>query len=196
VSDVGSPPAAGGPARRPIAAITVAVGIVVAFVFLVLAFAPKGERAINTASPLIGKAPPDVRSTTVDGEPFSIADRRGSWLAINFFATWCNPCITEHPQLVSFVAQQRTRPIAERTEFISIVYQDDDDRVRRFFEERGGGDWTIVRDKDGAFAARFGVALVPETWIIDPAGIVRKRLVSNVTAISLQQEIDQLRAAS
>ena len=67
------------------------------------------------------------------------------------------------------------------------MFRDDRDGVAEFFADEGG-DWPVVYDDDGSIATAFGVTLVPETWLVDPNGIVRWRTISPVTA-------DQLDAA-
>ena len=78
-----------------------------------------------------------------------------------------------------------------------VLVIDDEDAVRKFFDEQGGG-WPIVRDDDGSVNVAFGVAKVPETWVIDPSGIVRLRWAGMVAADQLgslvQQERDRFNA--
>jgi cytochrome c biogenesis protein CcmG, thiol:disulfide interchange protein DsbE len=73
-----------------------------------------------------------------------------------------------------------------------VVVDDRPDAVEEFFAEEGG-DWPIVFDPEGRFSVAFGVAKVPETWIIDPNGIVRGRVISQVTAEFLGAQLQQLR---
>ena len=73
-----------------------------------------------------------------------------------------------------------------------IAENDDVETVEAFFAEEGG-DWPVVYDTDGRFAVAFGVAKVPETWIVDPDGIVRARFISQVTADFLGTTMQQLR---
>ena len=68
----------------------------------------------------------------------------------------------------------RTRS-ADGAELYTVVYDDDASDGRRSFFADNGGDWPVVYDADGSIAVAFGVAKVPETWIIDPDGVVRGR---------------------
>jgi hypothetical protein len=68
--------------------------------------------------------------------------------------------------------------------------------VQAFFDENGGGDWPVVLD-DANVAVAYGVAKVPETWIIDPSGRIRVHYVGEVTAAGptgLSAKLDELRA--
>ena len=74
------------------------------------------------------------------------------------------------------------------------MFGDTRERVEQFFEERGG-DWPVVYSEGDSIPSAFGVSLVPETWIIDPQGVVRDRLISRVTADELSVLLQQWREA-
>jgi cytochrome c biogenesis protein CcmG, thiol:disulfide interchange protein DsbE len=112
-------------------------------------------------------------------------------VVLNFFTSTCVPCQQEHPELVRFAEQQAALG-ADGAELYTVVVDDDDVAVERFFDAEGGA-WPVVYDDDGAIAVGFGVAKVPETWIIDPDGIVRGRVISRVTADFLGAQLQQLR---
>ena len=130
--------------------------------------------------------------TTLDGKSFDLSRRKGSWVVLNFFQSTCLPCKAEHPELVKFAAQQAG--IADGAELYTVIKDDPDEAVAKWFADHGG-DWPIVKDDDGAIATAFGVAQVPETWIIDPSGIVAVRHATTITAEFLSTELQQLRQA-
>jgi len=66
--------------------------------------------------------------------------------------------------------------------------------VSKWFAEQGGS-WPIITDDDGSIATAFGVAKVPETWIIDPSGIVRARVIVPVSAESLSALLQRVQGA-
>jgi len=187
-------PGGDGPSRRRIAPFVVlAVAAVIAGLFWVLAVSDSGttDDAGLVDSPLIGRPAPALRGTTVDGEPFDLARRKGSWVVLNFFQSDCVPCKAEHPELVTFVQQQRT--FDDGAEFYTIAQDiDSDDDIRAFFAERGGS-WPALRDEDGSVYVSFGVSQVPETFVIDPDGVVRVRWAGPVDAITLSQLVQQQR---
>jgi len=166
----------------------VVAGLVVSvLVGLVVIFAVAAARDAETAeSPLLFRVAPAVSSTTYDGEPFDLSRRRGSWVVLNFFNSTCVPCKREHPELVRF-AESRD----DSVELFTIVNDDDESAVRNFFSENGG-EWPIVRDDESRIAVAFGVAKVPETWIISPTGIVVERFTGQVTAELLGAAIEGL----
>ncbi len=159
----------------------VAIGGVAVIVFLVTILAVAAGRSTETAdSPLLGKPAPAVTSTTYDGAPFDLSRRRGSWVVLNFFNSTCVPCKREHPELVKFDEAQRSGNGVD-AELFTIVNDDDEDAVREFFADNGGG-WPVVRDDNSEISVAFGVAKVPETWIISPTGLVVERFAGEVDA--------------
>lgn len=183
-----------GPSRTRIAPIIVlVVAAVVGGLFWILAASRSGteDKVGLVESPLIGKPAPAVRSTTIDDEPFDLARRKGSWVVINFFNSRCVPCIAEHADLMAFVDQQAT--FADGAEFYSFVQPPNaDDDIRAFFAKRGGN-WPVIRDDDGRINVAFGVAQVPETFIVDPSGVVRVRWAGQIDAVTLSQLVQQQR---
>lgn len=168
-----------------------AVGVVIAGLLVLLALAePSTDSA---SSPLLGKAAPAVRSTTLDGAPFDLSRRKGSWVVLNFFNSTCVPCRNEHPRLLEFAAAQEQED--NPAELYTVVNDDSASAVRAFFDSNGG-DWSRIKDDDGAIAVAFGVAKVPETWVIDPNGFVRLRIIGELSQGFLQERIDEMVALS
>ncbi len=178
-------------AKRIAPIISLAVAALLAALFIVLANS-KATKPDVTSSFLLGKPAPAVVSTTLDGKTFDLSRRKGSWVVLNFFQSTCLPCKAEHPELVAFATQQAV--IADGAELYTVVKDDSDEAVSKWFAEQGGS-WPIVTDDDGSIATDFGVAQVPETWIVDPSGIVARRFASTITAAALANELQLLRQA-
>lgn len=173
----------------------VALGIAAAMIGLVVLLigAEPDDGAQTADTPLMNQPAPEAVGELGDGTPFDLARRKGSWVVFNFFQSDCIPCQQEHPELIEFVEQQASLG-DEGAEFYSVVFGDTQERVDVFFEEEGG-DWPVVYSDGDVIPASFGVNLVPETWIIDPDGIVRFRAISTVTADGLSVTLQQLREA-
>ena len=172
----------GGPRVALLAAGVIAV--LVGLMVVVLATRdPSTERA--TQSPLIGRVAPATAGTTLDGEEVSIDDHRGRWVVVNFFASWCTPCQEEHPELVAFDAAHRA---AGDAVLIGVTFDDKTEDARRFFDE-WGGDWPVIDDPENSIGVAYGVAQVPESFVISPNGIVVERFAGKITRAKLDEVI-------
>ena len=190
VSDDGDAPDRGRDRRRIAPLIVGVIAVVMAGLFVVLLSAD-GDSSESADSPLLGRPAPEATGTLGDGTSFDLSRRKGSWVVLNFFTHDCVPCIQEHPELLAFVAQQRSLG-NDGAEFYSIVQTSTRAEVAEYFEKYGG-DWPIVYDDDYDFQIEFGVVQVPETWIIDPNGIVRGRVIGEVQAGLLSSSLQVLR---
>lgn len=176
------------PATRRVAAwvaLPVAVAAVLLTVLLVTRD-PATER--RAASPLVGGLAPSIVGTATDGEPFDLDDLRGRWVVVNFFSTFCVPCIAEHPELVAF---SRSHAADGDAAVVSVVFDDTAANVEAFFEENGG-DWPVIADDSGRVAVAYGVTGVPESYMVAPSGLVVWKYLGGVTAAGLDSVIDQL----
>ena len=170
---------------RPTLIAAVVVGAVAALLVVLLATRdPSGDRP--SSANLVGQRAPEVGGKVIQGAPFDLgtSDR---WVVVNFFATWCIPCVKEHPELRSFAAAHDKTGDAR---VISVVYDQNPDVVRKWFDENGG-DWTVFDSDQGRTAFEWGVTGVPESYLVSPTGYVVERIVGGVT----QAYLDQLIAA-
>jgi cytochrome c biogenesis protein CcmG, thiol:disulfide interchange protein DsbE len=170
--------------------IALAVAAVLAGLFVVLAGSDASTNE-TADTPLLDEPAPEAVGVRANGSDFDLARRKGSWVVLNFFTSTCVPCQQEHPDLVRFAEQQAALG-GDGAELYTVVYDDDRQGVEDFFAENGG-DWPVIYDDDGSIAVAFGVSKVPETWIVDPTGVVRGRIISRVTADFLTTEIQKMR---
>lgn len=160
-------------------------------VALVAIFATR-EPAVNKVadSQLIGTVAPEITAPDIEGTTVRASRFRGRYVVVNFFASWCVPCRQEHPELLNFSARHVRTGDAQ---VLSVVFNDDVDAARRWFEDNGG-DWPVLQDPRGRVALDFGVGKPPETFIIDPDGVVVTRIVGPVTADGLDRLLAQAEA--
>ena len=175
--------------RRVAPFVATIVGVVLGALLIVLVTADPNP-SDNAESPLLGNPAPAVVSTTLEDESFELARRKGSWVIFNFFNSTCVPCVNEHPDLVAFAEAEAKS--ANPAELYTIINDDSDGAVQNFFDANGG-DWTKVRDSDAAISVAFGVAKVPETWVIDPNGYVRLRIAWQLTETLLAEQLNLLK---
>lgn len=181
VDDVGAQPR-----RTALVAAGVVAVLMVLLVGILATRDPSTER--QTQSPLLGRVAPAVQGTTLEGEAFDLDEWRGRWVVVNFFASWCTPCIEEHPELIAFEDAHRESGDAA---LVSVTYDNRSDDARRFFEENGG-EWPVVDDPENRIGVAYGVARVPESFLVSPNGLVVQRLVGGVTAGQLTALIAEL----
>jgi cytochrome c biogenesis protein CcmG/thiol:disulfide interchange protein DsbE len=160
------------------------VGVVLVALIVVLATS-KSLDSRGISSELLGDAVPHVEGTTLDGETFDIDEHRGRWVVVNFFATWCTPCRTEHPELVRFTAEHEA---AGDVEVVSVAFDDDAGSIQEFFDENGGT-WAVIPEDTNRVALEFGVTAVPESYVVNPSGIVVAKF-EGVTSAGLDEVID------
>ena len=149
-------------------------------------------------SPLIGKTAPTFTVATLEREPskaagIGVADalRNGNfdsdgmagepWL-LNVWASWCGPCIQEHPQLVAF---ERESPVP----IVGLNYKDDPAAARAWLVRYGDPFAAVLSDIDGAVGLDYGVYGVPETYLIGPDGRVSWKHVGPIDEKTLREEL-------
>lgn len=121
-------------------------------------------------SPLVGTEAPVFELESLDGERVRLADLRGQPVLINFWATWCQPCIAEHPVLVDGARRYRGR-----ARFLGVIYQDEPDLIERFLAARGSWGSTLI-DPGSKVAISYGVYGAPETFILDKTGVIVEKI--------------------
>lgn len=116
-------------------------------------------------------AAPAIELFTPEGATFTLASLRGRVVLVNFWATWCEPCVTEMPSL------QRLRDqFAPRFEVLGVNYQEGPARIKAFID-KSGITFPIVRDTDGAVAKAWGARIFPASYVVDRAGNVKHVLI-------------------
>jgi len=142
----------------------------IAFLAVSFRFDP---RAID--SPLVGRPAPEFVLADLEGNVVSSKSLAGKPVVLNFWATWCVPCMYEHPVFV-----QAARRYEGKVEFLGVIYQDEEQDIRRFLAQRGSWGPSLV-DPDTRVAIAYGVYGVPETFFIDAEGVIVQKLAQAVT---------------
>lgn len=170
-----------GGRRFPSALIAAAVGIVAVALMVVLAIGSRGvggdgaTRSKRQAG-IIGKVAPAINGSDLGGRAVDLDSFKGDWVLVNFFASWCPPCIQEHPELVRL-----SRDDGGPLQIISVGFQDSTRNVQRFFEENGGS-WPVLTGDTGGLGIEYGVVKLPESFLVSPFGRVVAKFEGGVTA--------------
>jgi cytochrome c biogenesis protein CcmG/thiol:disulfide interchange protein DsbE len=127
-------------------------------------------------SPLLGKSAPGFRLESIDGKPIALSTLRGRPVVLNFWASWCVGCRQEHAYLAQAWRRYGPRGVA----FVGIVFNDGSGAARDFMRQWGGG-WPSLSDPGQQTAVDYGVAQIPETFIMDRSGVVRLKSAGPIT---------------
>lgn len=125
-----------------------------------------------------GQSAPEFALETLDGRTVRLADFRGKRILINFWASWCAPCVVETPDLVA--ANRALREANRDIIFLGVATQDAPADVQRFTETRNV-DYAILLDPKGVVGNAYGVFGLPATFFVDETGIVRRIVSGAIT---------------
>ncbi len=137
-------------------------------------------------SPLIGKPAPafELPLLAAPDKSFSQKDMLGRVWVLNVWASWCAPCLVEHPQI--------TRLAAGAVPVVGLNYKDAREDALPWLARNGNPFAASVYDGAGRIALDYGVYGVPETYVIDRKGVIRYKRIGPVTPEILQEKIEPL----
>lgn len=149
-------------------------------------------------SPLPGKpAPPfalQVFSPGVEplarkvGDTIDVGALRGKVVVLNFWASWCVACRQEHKILSETALTYAGAPV----QFLGVLYRDLPAPAIGWIQEMGGQTYPSINDPDAHMAIDYGLYGVPETFFIDPHGVIAYKHVGPVTEDVLRKWVDSL----
>jgi thiol-disulfide isomerase/thioredoxin len=120
-------------------------------------------------------------------ERFRMEEARGSIVVLNFWATWCSPCVDKHPEMVRLAAKYRDRGVR----FYGIVHQESPESVAGWLRGHGGpGDIRMLVDRGDRVARLFGIRGVPQTFVVGRDGRMVQKIVGHFAG--LDAELDAL----
>ena len=123
--------------------------------------------------PRVGVEAPDFTIKDSD-RTLTLSQLRGKPVLLNFWATWCPPCIEEMPSMM----QLQTR-LGDRVQIVGVSMDVDEAAYNRFITTRKVN-FLTVRDNEGKSAERFGTFKYPETYILDSKGVIRRKFIGPV----------------
>jgi cytochrome c biogenesis protein CcmG/thiol:disulfide interchange protein DsbE len=152
------------------------VAFVLIAVVLAVGLRHSGDKGI-IASPLIGKPVPafDAPSLTDGTLRLTQDNLRGSWQLLNVWGTWCVECRAEHEALLAIQREGRV-PI------VGLNWKDDDSAALAWLAQLGNPYSRVATDHDGRIAIDWGVYGAPESFLINPQGLIVEKQVGALTA--------------
>lgn len=130
-------------------------------------------------------APIELSVATLDGKTFNVAEHRGQWIVVNYWATWCGPCVKEMPELDEL---DRAR---EDVIVLGLAFEDTTpDDLKKFLGEHSVS-YPVAAVDVYAPPAAFSVPKgLPTTHLIAPDGSLRESFIGPVTRADLEKMID------
>lgn len=165
--------------------LVVAFGVAAALLALFWFGLGRDPRAIP--SPLVGKAAPGFSLQLFDGRTVALSQFRGRPVVVNFWASWCKPCIYEAPLLQAAWERYRGRGFV----LVGVNVQDTEPAARAFMQRFG---FTFLNgpDRSGAIGIDYGVYGLPETFFIKPDGTILYKHIGQISEETLIEKIEAL----
>ena len=151
-----------------------AAGLAVVLPTLAVFWASFGSDPHALPKALEGKHAPAFALTSLTGERVDRSSLDGRPFVLNFWATWCIPCAQEHPAMLDVA-----RKYGDRVQFYGVLYGDDKEAAQAWLAKRGTAYPTLM-DPAGRTAIDYGVAGVPETFIVNAKGEIVEKVVGPI----------------
>ena len=153
--------------------------VLVAFLLIGLGLDPR-----EVPSPLVGKPAPEFKLARLHQPERTLgpSDLKGQVWLLNVWASWCVSCRVEHPLLVE-LSKSKLFPI------VGLNYKDQPAEGLAWLRDRGDPYDVSVVDRDGRVGIDWGVYGVPETFVIDKAGVIRYKHIGPVDAAAIEKKI-------
>jgi len=135
-------------------------------------------------SPLIGKSIPDFSLPKLGKQNSVVTSKTfdGKVWVLNVFASWCTPCLDEHPMLMELASQNRVI-------IVGLNYKDGFQSAADWLGKYGNPYSAVAVDIDGLVGMDFGVYGVPETFLIDKSGVIRYKKIGPLSSTDIQDEL-------
>ena len=132
----------------------------------------------------------DFSLTSINGEPLKLSDYQGKVVLVNFWATWCGPCVVETPALVRIYNKYKSKGFA----VVGVAIQSEEDGVKEFIS-RYRVPYAIARDATNEIGLRYQVFALPSSFLFSPEGKVKRAFTGFVAEDTLERELQKLLGA-
>lgn len=154
---------------------------------LAAVLAVTGCAAADAALPAPTKTAPPLAGEDLTGTHRQLEDLRGEVVLVTIWSSWCAPCRNEVPAIQSAYERYRGQGFA----VLGINFRDVSDAARTFVAESGAS-YPSIEDPEGRAAVEWGVAAIPQSFLVDRGGMIAARQVGEVTSEWLQQNVTPL----
>lgn len=144
-----------------------------ALTFLLLTGCGPGDQPVATA--VVGQPAPTFTLTDLHGKNWRLEDLQGKVVFLNFWASWCQPCLQEMPSMVTLDQRMPEGSF----QMLTILYNDRPEIAQNLVRKMGLT-FPVLVDTNSVTARQYGLTGVPETYIIDPQGVLREKFIGPV----------------
>lgn len=139
---------------------------------------------------LTGEEAPSFQLQSLEGYTVSLDDLKGAPVVLNFWASWCQPCLQEHPELMALAKRYKAKGVT----FLGILYGGDSKADAEIFIRKHGASFPSLLDPTQRTSIDYGVSGVPETYILDSNGIIVRKITGpiNPYVLEMSQILDGL----
>ncbi|MEO5884047.1 MAG: TlpA disulfide reductase family protein [Candidatus Limnocylindrales bacterium] len=131
----------------------------------------------------VGGSAPAIVGTTLDGNPFDLADYAGRPVIVNFWGPSCVPCRDEFPLFIAKAQAHADEGLA----IVGVLTDDPPEPARRFVADLGAT-WPTVQDPDKSLKTAYRVAGRPQTYFIDAGGVIRSIQIGEVRDADFERQ--------
>jgi cytochrome c-type biogenesis protein len=149
--------------------------------------APAVQPAVAAEPPQTAYGPYDFTLTSIDGERVRLADYQGKAVLVNFWATWCGPCVVETPALVRVYNKYKERGFS----VIGVALQSEDENIKEFVKKYRVP-YAIASDTTSEVGLRYQVFALPSSFLFTAEGKVKKAFMGYVEEEALERELQAI----
>ena len=150
---------------------------------VVSACSPLSARSV---APSLGTAAPDFTLPKLDGGTAQLASQRGRVVVVNFWASWCGPCVSETPRLVQWYERYRDSGLVVLG--VDSLYLDSRPSVADFVQ-KSKVSYPILLDGEGTVSKQWRAQQLPRSYVVDRSGVVRFMRIGELTTDDLTAQV-------
>lgn len=125
---------------------------------------------------VVGLEAPDFVLRDADGGMWRLSGLRGSVVLINFWASWCAPCLSELPAMQRLHESMKAN---RKFRLVTVLFRDEPLRAYHYMRQNGYT-FPLLIDSSGDVSAAYGLTAVPETFLVDKKGVLREKFIGPV----------------
>jgi cytochrome c biogenesis protein CcmG, thiol:disulfide interchange protein DsbE len=147
------------------------------------------EKHISSGGAKVGQAAPDFTLNGLDGKPVSLSSLKGQAVLINFFATWCDPCRSEMPDLETVWKTYKDRGVVVLA--VNLTDQDTAGDVAQYVKDLSLT-FPVVLDETGSVSTLFRVGPIPSSYFINRQGVLASVQVGSMSRSTMEQRLAKI----